>query len=137
MWGIGAGFCHICLAGVDQLADLLSCFLRRRGQDMAVDVHGSGDVLVAQTFLSYLDVNTLKEHDRRTQMSEIVEAAFGQLGLLQQFGQHLAQVLGIDRLAILVDDDVVRYLISGTHSHSVLDASATIQARKEYDERNN
>ena len=45
-WG-----CYIYLAGVDQLADLLSCFLRRRGKDMAVDIHSSGDVLVAQTFL--------------------------------------------------------------------------------------
>ena len=95
---------------------------------MAVDIHSSGDVLVAQTFLCYLDVNALQEHDRRTQMSEIMEAAFGQLGLLQQFGQHLGEVFGIDRLAILVDDDVVRYLISGTHSHSVLDASATMQS---------
>ena len=74
---------------------------------MAVDVHRSGDVLVAQTFLGYLDVNALQEHDRRKEVSEVMEAAFGQLDLLQQFGQHLAQVLRIDRLAILVDDDVV------------------------------
>ena len=44
---------------------------------MAVDVHGSGNVLVAQTFLGYFDVNTLQQHDRCTEVSEIVEAAFG------------------------------------------------------------
>ena len=44
---------------------------------MAVDVHGSGDIFVAQTFLSYLDVNTLQEHDRCTEMSEVMEATFG------------------------------------------------------------
>ena len=95
---------------------------------MAVDVHGRGDVLVAQTFLGYFDVNTLQQHNRRTEVSEIMEAAFGQLSLLQQLGQHLTQVLRLDGLAILVDDDVVRHLISGTHSHSVFDASATMQS---------
>ena len=75
--------CYIYLAGVDQLTDLLSCFLRRRGKNMAVDVHGRGDVFVAQTFLSDLDINALQEHDRRTEVSEIMEAAFGQLSLFQ------------------------------------------------------
>ena len=62
---------YVCLAGVDQLAGLLSCFLRRRKKDMAVDIHSSD----AQAFMGYLDVKALQEHDRSRAESEIVEAA--------------------------------------------------------------
>ena len=56
---------------------------------MAIDVHSRGNVFVAQTLLGYLHINTLQQHDGRTQVSEIVESTLGKTSLFLQLGEHL------------------------------------------------
>ena len=75
---------------IHQLADLLCRFPGRGRQHMAVYVHGSGNVLMAQTLLGYLHINALQKHDSGTQMAQIMETAPRQATAILQFGQHLA-----------------------------------------------
>ena len=48
-------------------------------------------------------------------MAQVVEAALGQIGLLLEFGQHLGEIFGIDRLAVRVNDDIIAHCVSFTH----------------------
>ena len=43
---------------------------------MAVNIHGSGNVFVAQTLLGYLDVDALEKHDGGTKMSQVMKVRF-------------------------------------------------------------
>jgi hypothetical protein len=71
---------------IHQLADLLCRFPGRGRQHMAVNVHGSGNVFVAQTLLCDFHINALQKHDRGAQMAQVVETAPGQTAAILQFG---------------------------------------------------
>ena len=48
---------------VNKLADFLCSFPGSTGQNMGINVHSRGNVLVAEAFLSNLNLNALLDHD--------------------------------------------------------------------------
>ena len=46
---------------------------------MGINVHSRGNVLVAEAFLGNLNLNTLLDHDGRTQVPQIMESTFGEI----------------------------------------------------------
>ena len=111
---------------VDQLADLLSSLTGRGRQNVAVNIHGRGNVLMAQTLLRDLNINTLKKHNRRTQVTQIVESALRQSCHLLQLGEQLTQVFRVHRLTIRMDNDVVGYSVVSAHSQPILGTSQSM-----------
>ena len=90
---------------------------------MAVNVERGGNIGMAQTFLSDLDVHALHQHDRGAQVSEIMESAFGKSGSVLQFRQHLTKILRINRLAVGMNDDKIGNCICTAHRHLTFHAS--------------
>ena len=91
---------------------------------MAVNVECGGDVLVAKPFLRHLYVNALPQHDTGAKMPEVMKSALWQICFILQLCEHLTQVFRINRLAIGVNDDIIRHHVGFSHAQPVQLAGA-------------
>ena len=96
---------------IDDLADLLSRFLGRRGQDVRVNVQGSCDIGMAQTRLRHLHINALLQHDRSAKVSEVMEPTLRKVISLLQLGQQLADILRVNGLSVRMYDNKVCFRV--------------------------
>ena len=73
---------------------------------MRVDVGRRGEVAVSEPLLNLLHRNAVRQHHACTAVPEIVEADGTQSVVLQQLAKCRGDVVGLDKIAHLIDADV-------------------------------
>ncbi len=99
-------------AGAQERVELGRCLTPHRGQDVAVGVQCHRDLGVAQSLLNDLGMNSLKQQQRRSCMSQIMEPDSGQSRVLEERQERAPDEIGLSHRASLriTEHEAVRML---------------------------
>ncbi len=76
---------------------MAGCLTSDRRYYMTVSVHGQADLAVAENFHHDTRLDPLRQQQRRTSMTQIVEAFFGKTGLFECAMEVPDKVAGVNR----------------------------------------